>query len=144
MSEDESECSVGDEKLITSKEKAKKNYRVWTKKEELELLDVMKNAKMAGLKSKLGFKPDGYMFIQAQLNGTFPGTDLKVKPHIQNRIRAWKAYHADVLALKNKSGIGWCDIEKRFNCEDHVWKDYVNVLITYTSTYILNCLNLCG
>lgn len=128
MSKNESGDSVGDEELQTQgKGKQKKNYRVWTKLEELELLDAMKNAKLAGLKGKQGFKPGGLMFIQNQIWAKFPGTDLRIKPHISNRIRNWKAFHSVVLALKNKSGIGWCDIEKKFNCEDHVWKDYAQV-----------------
>ena len=26
-----------------------------------------------------------------------------------------------MLALKNRIGMGWCDIDKRFNCDEHVW-----------------------
>ena len=126
MSAHESGESVGDEsEHMGDKGADRKNYRTWTKQEELGLLDAMKNAKLAGLKAKNGFKPGGLQFIQNQLRATFPGTDLRIKPHISNRIRNWKSYHAVVLALKLKSGIGWCDIEKKFNCEDHVWDDFV-------------------
>ena len=55
MSNAESVESIGDEDVISKKGKKAKNYRVWTKKEELELIDAMKNAKAAGMKSKSSF-----------------------------------------------------------------------------------------
>ena len=106
MSAAESVESIGDEEIISKKEKKEKNYGVWTKKEELELIDAMKNAKAAGMKSKSGFRPGGLACIQLQLQVKFPGTDLRIKPHIVNRIRAWKSYHSAVLQLKMKSGVG--------------------------------------
>lgn len=71
-----------------TKGKSKKGYRAWTKKEEMEMLEGMKKAKLAGLKSKQDFKPGGLMFIQCYLQSRFPGTDLVVRPHISNWIRS--------------------------------------------------------
>ena len=92
MSELESGASVPDDVCNETQyqKPGKKGYRVWTKKEELEMLEAMKKAKSAGLKTKQGFKTSGLMFIENHLQEKFPGTDLQVRPHIVNRVRTCK------------------------------------------------------
>lgn len=106
-----------------------KNKRFWKKEEEEALIDCL--LELSGdqqWKGEGGFK-NGYLNqLELMLNTKFPGSRLKVVPHIESKSKWFKDKYAVVFEMLNKtSGFQWDDQTKTIKCERQAYDDFCKV-----------------
>lgn len=109
-----------------------KNKRKWNEMEDEKLVEAMVDLINSGTqyKSDNGFKPGFFSAVEKQLVVSLPNSGLKVKPHIESRIRTlksdWAAVH-DMLQWNNTSGFGWDYENSMLDAPGPVWQAYIQV-----------------
>lgn len=71
------------------------------------MLGIMKELVATGWKFDSDFRSECQMKAEEAMRREFPGTDLKVNPHIQSRIHTWKKSFYALSKILDRSGVGF-------------------------------------
>jgi hypothetical protein len=84
--------------------------RVWTKREEESLLNILDDVAARGMRCDTGsFKFGTMTIIERALAEKCPNSGLKINPHIESKLKKWKKQYEIVYDMLSKSGFGWND-----------------------------------
>lgn len=111
----------------TKEKTADASRKTWIQKEELTLLNALKEMVVArGEKMGKDFFKAGYLKkLEGMLVVALPGTDIRAYPHISSKIKVWKKNYYSIKDMCNTSGFGWNDSKKMVEVDsDSVWEDY--------------------
>ncbi|KAH7839473.1 hypothetical protein Vadar_004600 [Vaccinium darrowii] len=110
----------------TKEKDVEASRKSWIQKEELALLNALKEMVTNGENfSKDSFKSGYLNKLEGMLLAALPGTDIRANPHIASKIKVWKKNYYSVKDMRNTSGFGWNDSTKMVEVEsDTVWEDY--------------------
>ncbi|XP_049406263.1 uncharacterized protein LOC125869906 [Solanum stenotomum] len=117
----------------TSKRRARKSIassrRVWTPKEELTLVDGLKELCVNGWRGDNGTFRHGYLMeLEHYMNSHHPNFGLESLPHVDSKIRAWKKSYATISLLKGRSGLGFQYSDGIILVDDpKAWDDLIKV-----------------
>ncbi|KAG8391582.1 hypothetical protein BUALT_Bualt01G0202500 [Buddleja alternifolia] len=106
---------------------ASKNCRrCWTVEEEKALANAMKDLVVRGYKADNGFKSGYQNLLEQAMMQAFPGTTLKVEPHINSRITVWRKNYASISTMLTRSGFGFNSTTNMITVESQeVWDNYI-------------------
>lgn len=113
--------------------KDKQPRRLWSAKEEAELLNCMLDLATTTWKVDNGFKTGFYVLVEKALQKALPGTDLRAKPNITSKVKNWKEKYSAIKDAINMSGFNWDSTNHCIQVDDEsVWKEYEKVnLLSY-------------
>ncbi|GFZ08899.1 hypothetical protein Acr_20g0007070 [Actinidia rufa] len=105
--------------------KTPRSHRNWTKVEEDALIKVM----MAEFSNKWsadnGFKPGFFSLVEKYLEKVLPKSHLKVKPHIESKVKYWRQMYNKVFDILQLSGwFSWDHTNKKVKVVQSVWDEY--------------------
>ncbi|KAL8502645.1 hypothetical protein ACS0TY_021685 [Phlomoides rotata] len=110
------------------KQKTIKTYRVWTQLEEEALIKCLKEIIPQGWKVDNGFKVGYLRELEKEMTKIFPGTDIRLYPHIHSKFHVWKKDYSSIVSVLSKSGIGWNNTTKTIDVEqEEAWEAYKRV-----------------
>ena len=111
--------------------------RVWTTKECDVLIRCMMDKFCDKWKAETGqFRAGFFNEVEKALIMALPGTDLRVNPHIDSKIKHWRKQYNLITDMGRLSGFGWDDQQKMVTVDsDEVWNTYVKV--NYSFYYLL-------
>lgn len=130
----------------SSRKKRGPPRRVWTSKEDQNLIIALKQLVADGEKSDNGFKPNYLAKLEAAMKKKDPYTDLKGNPHINSKITAWKRNYHSLTGVLSKSGVGFNLLGNfKIDClDDDLWASYERVIEIYSfeliSSFLTNCM----
>ncbi|KAK6779922.1 hypothetical protein RDI58_022106 [Solanum bulbocastanum] len=112
----------------TSKKRARKSApssrRVWTPKEELTLVDELKE-----LCVNETFRHEYLMELEHYMNARHPNCGLESLPHVDSKIRAWTKSYATISLLKSRSGLGFQYSDGSILVDDpKAWNNLIKLL----------------
>ncbi|KAJ8773069.1 hypothetical protein K2173_028246 [Erythroxylum novogranatense] len=101
----------------------------WTYDEDVVLVSCMvdlHNVKMYN--ANIGFKAGYLNELERMVTTKLPNSNLRVKPHIESRIKTLKKQWSTVYDMirKDISRFGWDMERKMIIAEDHVWGSYLS------------------
>ncbi|CAL5382364.1 unnamed protein product [Camellia sinensis] len=101
--------------------------RVWTPKECDVLIRAMRDLFSEKWKADNGqFRAGFYSELEKLIILAFPGTDLRVSPHIESKIKFWRRQYNLITDMLRLSGFGWDDTDKMILVDsEQVWQNYV-------------------
>ncbi|PIN11094.1 hypothetical protein CDL12_16310 [Handroanthus impetiginosus] len=105
--------------------------RILTVKEEEALIVALKDAVAVCWKCENGFRTGYLGILERHMLTTFPGTDIRVDPHIHSKIHVWKKNHASQVSMMSRSGFGWNESTNMIIVEDSIWDTYVKSFPLY-------------
>ena len=75
--------------------------------EENVFLEILEECVAKGARLDCGtFKPGILLAIEKDLAKKCPESSLKVKPHIESKLKFWREQHGIVFDMLNQSGFG--------------------------------------
>ncbi|KAG6394732.1 hypothetical protein SASPL_145322 [Salvia splendens] len=105
---------------------ADRTRRAWSGREELFLMGIMKELVAYSWKFDNGFRSGYQMKAEEAMRREFPGTDLKVNPHIQSRIHTWKKSFYALSKILDRSGVGFnVHGDYKIDVSDDQWSEIV-------------------
>ncbi|XP_075483409.1 uncharacterized protein LOC142523483 isoform X1 [Primulina tabacum] len=107
--------------------KTEKTRCTWRTREEVVLIQALKDAINCGWKSENGFKCGYLTFLEDAMKKMFPDTDLRDNPHINSKIHVWKKTHGSLVTILSKSGIGWNETDKMVEATNEAWESMIKV-----------------
>lgn len=111
-----------------SKKATGSTRRVWTNREEMVLIDALKDLVSNGMKSDNGFRTGYLNKLEDSLKKVFPGTDLQANPNITSKLTTWKkAYDSLVSAQRDVTGVGFNTTTNTLELTDDQWTLVVQV-----------------
>lgn len=95
--------------------------RIWSVKEEEVLICALKDIITKGWKKENGFR-GGYLHVlERAMVKAFPGTDIRVLPHIISKLHVWKKSHKMLTSMLARRGIDWNGEENMIKARDDAW-----------------------
>ncbi|XP_050363874.1 uncharacterized protein LOC126782612 isoform X2 [Argentina anserina] len=108
-----------DEPIIRSR-------RRWTKEEEDALLGILEDLVAKGHRYEKGtFRSGTSALIEDALSKLCPNSGLKVRPHVESKIKKWKQECSIVCDMLNTEGFSWNNEMKCVEVDTETWKRYV-------------------
>ncbi|KAI8572024.1 hypothetical protein RHMOL_Rhmol01G0166900 [Rhododendron molle] len=71
-----------------------------------------------------GFKCGFFNHLEKELEKVLPGTDLKVNPHNDSKVKYLKVTWTKIVEIIALSGFGWDDVNKCILVEKDIWDGY--------------------
>ncbi|CAL9002491.1 unnamed protein product [Prunus brigantina] len=107
--------------------KGKANRYVWEANEEEALLNILDELVTSGQRCDAGtFKAGTMKLVETRLRLLIPHTPIRVKPHLDSKLKRLKKDYSIVVDMLNQSGFAWNDEKKCVEVDsDEVWKAYV-------------------
>ncbi|XP_031127707.1 uncharacterized protein At2g29880-like [Ipomoea triloba] len=108
---------------------SKGKARRWTHEEDTVLVSCLVDLHNLETKNADTRFKGGYLYeLEKMLQAKLPTLGIKVKPHIESRVKTlkkeWTVVHD--LFTNNNSGFGWDDEKKMVTAEDDVWDSYIS------------------
>ncbi|KAG8380409.1 hypothetical protein BUALT_Bualt06G0012400 [Buddleja alternifolia] len=110
----------------TKENSGKSSRRAWTVDEEFALANALKDLLVKGWKADNGFKTGYQGLLEHAMIQAFPGTNIRVDPHINSRIHVWRKNYGSISTMLSRSGFGWNDTTHTIVVDsDAVWHNYI-------------------
>ncbi|KAL1559742.1 hypothetical protein AAHA92_10050 [Salvia divinorum] len=111
-----------------SHSRADRTRRSWNDREEQFLLGTLKELVARGWKSDNGFWAGCLQKCEEMMQKEFPGTDLKMNPHIHSKIHTWKNNYSALSLVLGRSGVSFNHHgDHKIDCDDAEWKEILKV-----------------
>ncbi|XP_057794964.1 uncharacterized protein LOC131011181 [Salvia miltiorrhiza] len=105
-----------------------KSRRSWSAKEEVVLIQALKELVADGWKSDNGFRAGFLAKLEDALKKEFPGTDLRANPHINSKLGTWKKNYYSLSGMLGKSGSGFnLNSNNMIDCDNELWEQICRV-----------------
>ncbi|KAH6835152.1 hypothetical protein C2S53_003637 [Perilla frutescens var. hirtella] len=116
----------GRKRTIAAENKSDKTRRIWTLREEQELIVALKKIVARGWKCDNGFRTGYFGLLEQHMLQAIPGSDLKAEPHIISKIYVWKKNYGSLSTMLSKSGFGWNESTHTIEVDsDEIWSNYI-------------------
>ncbi|KAH6821233.1 hypothetical protein C2S53_008053 [Perilla frutescens var. hirtella] len=116
----------GRKRTIGGENKSDKTRRIWTLREEQELIVALKEAVARGWKCDNGFRTGYLGLLEQHMLQAIPGNDLKAEPHIISKIHVWKKNYGSLSTMLSRSGFGWNESTHTIEVDsDEIWSNYI-------------------
>ncbi|KAJ3710297.1 hypothetical protein C8R42DRAFT_648841 [Lentinula raphanica] len=101
----------------------------WTDQDDTVIVQTLLNNK--GHQSDSGWKSSVWPLVVEALKakGLDNGPSLKTASKVADRYSSLKQWYSEVKALREMSGFGWDDREKRVIATEEVWYNLLNVKV---------------
>ncbi|KAG6435856.1 hypothetical protein SASPL_100737 [Salvia splendens] len=108
------------------KAKGDRTRRSWTDREEEILVTAMRDLSASGWKTDNGFRSGFTGRLHDAIKQRFPNTDIKICPHINSKISAWKKTYSSLVGILARSGVGFnTNNDCKIDCDDDQWEQIV-------------------
>lgn len=102
--------------------------RVWSKEEELVLINALKEIVVGGWKCENGFRTGYLRILEKAIRKVFPDTDIRAQPHVDSKVHVWRKHHSSLTTMVSRSGFAWNAASKMIVVEStQIWDEYVKV-----------------
>ncbi|KAH6771362.1 hypothetical protein C2S52_016165 [Perilla frutescens var. hirtella] len=116
----------GRKRTLGAENKSEKTRRIWTLREEQELIVALKEAVARGWKCDNGFKTGYLGMLEQHMLQAIPGNDLKAEPHIISKIHVWKKNYGSLSTMLSRSDFGWSESTHTIEVDsDKIWSNYI-------------------
>ncbi|KAG8367927.1 hypothetical protein BUALT_Bualt16G0123600 [Buddleja alternifolia] len=100
--------------------------RCWTQEEEKVLANAMRDLVVKGYKADNGFKNGYQNLLEQPMMQAFPGTTIRVEPHINSRITVWRKNYGSISTMLSRSGFGFNNTTNMITMNSQeVWDNYI-------------------
>ncbi|GER31334.1 melanocyte-stimulating hormone receptor [Striga asiatica] len=100
--------------------------RVWYLDEESALIQGLCDLVSRAWKCDNRFRSGYTNILEQHMAQYFPGTNIKVKPHISSKITVWKKHYGQILGMLGSSGFEWSETGNMIVVKDDaVWQAYI-------------------
>ncbi|KAH7691695.1 Myb/SANT-like domain-containing protein [Dioscorea alata] len=113
---------------LTSQENVKMNKRnnhQWTPTEDKILIECCLELVNQGWRANNGFKPGYLSQLQKWMAEKIPNCKIMGNPHMNSRMRTFKAQFRELKEIRSQSRFGWDKVNKCITCEDYVWYSWL-------------------
>ncbi|CAA0833355.1 Unknown protein, partial [Striga hermonthica] len=79
--------------------------RVWTKAEEVALVNALKEIVLEGWRTYNGFRTGYALVLEKKIKSFLLGCDLRADPNITSKMHVWKKNYGSVALIRGNSGL---------------------------------------